>query len=150
MNLIFHLQLPTDRLQKHNPSLQPSLWLVQLPAVLCHQHSVITLLARPAHQLVNANIKSASHVADTKCIEACRHDQEVQLFFRPNVRKGNKCDLSDYGQSDQTGWFENIIKCWSPRIFFHTIVSRICREWCKKHPVSTSSVLHTQNLIWQP
>ena len=42
--------------------------------------------------------KSANHVAATKCIQACRHDQEVQLFFRPNVRMGKKCDLSDFAR----------------------------------------------------
>ena len=41
-------------------------------------------------------IESANHVAATKCIQACRHGQEVQLFFRPNVGMGKKCDLSDF------------------------------------------------------
>ena len=51
---------------------------------------------RPENQLVNANIESANHVGATKCIKACRHGQEVQLFFRPNVIMGKKCDLSDF------------------------------------------------------
>ena len=42
------------------------------------------------------NILSANHVAVAKCIKACRHGQEVQLFFRLNVRMGKKCDLSDF------------------------------------------------------
>ena len=37
-------------------------------------------------------------MAATKGIEACRHGQEVQLFLRPNVRIGKKCDLSDFGR----------------------------------------------------
>ena len=35
-------------------------------------------------------------MAGTQCIKACRRGQEVQLFFRPNVRMGKKCDLSDF------------------------------------------------------
>ena len=38
---------------------------------------------RPVQQLVNAN---QPIVAEAKCIKACRCGQEVQLFFRPNVR----------------------------------------------------------------
>ena len=38
----------------------------------------------------------SNHVAATKCIKACRRGQEVQLFFRPNVRMGKKWDLSDF------------------------------------------------------
>ena len=39
---------------------------------------------------------------------ARRHGQEVQLLFRPNVRMGDKCDLSDFDRemivgSRQTG-----------------------------------------------
>ena len=56
--------------------------------MLLHIYSVITLLGRPLHQLFNANIKSANRVVVTKCIQACRYSQEVQLFFRPNVRMG--------------------------------------------------------------
>ena len=32
----------------------------------------------------------------TKCIKTCRHGQEVQLFFRPNVRMGKECDPCDF------------------------------------------------------
>ena len=39
-------------------------------------------LGRPVHQLVNANISSADHVAATKCMKACRRGQEVRLFFK--------------------------------------------------------------------
>ena len=35
-------------------------------------------------------------MAGTKCLQAFRHGQEAQLFFRPNVRKGKKRDLSDF------------------------------------------------------
>ena len=42
--------------------------------------SLSTLLDIPVHQLVNANIESANHVAATKCIKTCRHGQEVQQF----------------------------------------------------------------------
>ena len=32
----------------------------------------------------------------TKCIKACRRGQEVHLFFTPNFRMENKCDLIDF------------------------------------------------------
>ena len=35
-------------------------------------------------------------MAATKCIHSYRRGQEVHLFFRPNVRMGKKCDLSDF------------------------------------------------------
>ena len=35
-------------------------------------------------------------MAATKCIKGCRRGQEVQLFFRPNVRMGKKYDLSNF------------------------------------------------------
>ena len=35
-------------------------------------------------------------MAATKCIKACRHGHEFQLFFRPNDRMGKKCDRSDF------------------------------------------------------
>ena len=47
--------------------------------------------------LFNVNISSAKHVAATKRIKTCRRGQEFQLFFRPNVRMGKKCDVSDRG-----------------------------------------------------
>ena len=58
-----------------------------------HIHSVITLFGRPVSQLVDANIKSASHMAAPKCIKACECGQDVQLLFRTNVRMGKKCDF---------------------------------------------------------
>ena len=54
------------------------------------------LFGRPVHQHVDANIESANHVAATKCMKACRHGQEVQLPFRPNVRMEKECDLRDF------------------------------------------------------
>ena len=55
--------------------------------------SVSTLLGRPVHQSVNANIYSANHMAASQCVKGCRHGQ---LFFRPNVIMEKKCDLSDF------------------------------------------------------
>ena len=72
--------------------------------------------------------------------------QEVQLFFRPNVRMGKKCDLSDFDRgmivaARQGGL--SISETADLLGFSHTTVSRVCREWCKKkqkrHPVSSSS-----------
>ena len=60
------------------------------------KYTVITLLGRPVYQLLNANIQSANHMAASKCIKACRCGQEVQLFFRSNVRIGKKCEASDF------------------------------------------------------
>ena len=78
-----------------------------------HVHSVSTLLGRPLHQLVDANISSANHVAETKRIKTCRHGQEVQLFFRPNVRMEKKCDQSDFDRGIIVGarWFEYLRNC---------------------------------------
>ena len=61
-----------------------------------YTYTVTTLLGRPVHQLVNANIETANHVAATKCINASRRGQGVQLFFRPNGRIAKKCDVSDF------------------------------------------------------
>ena len=36
-------------------------------------------------------------------IKACRCGQEGQLFFRPNVRMGKKCDLSDFDHGTIVG-----------------------------------------------
>ena len=37
-------------------------------------------------------------MAATKCIKTYRHGQDVQLFFRPNVRMGKKFDCDfDHG-----------------------------------------------------
>ena len=61
----------------------------------CFICSLGTVLRTPVHQLCNANIKSANDVVATKCINTRKHGQEVHLFFRPNFRRGKKCDLTD-------------------------------------------------------
>ena len=83
-------------------------------------------------------------MAATKCIKACRHGQEVQLFFRPNVRMGKKCDQSDFDCG-------MIVKpsCLAPTIsetgFSRTTVSRVCGEWCEKQKnIHCAAVLQTE------
>ena len=88
---------------------------------------------RPVHQLINANIYSTNHVAATKCIKVCRHSQEVQLFFRPNVRKGKMLSTWLWPWNDywwQTGWFEHLRNYW-----FHGFPENGAKN--KKHPVSS-------------
>ena len=95
-------------------------------------HSVTTLLGRTVHQLVNANIWSANHVATSKCTKACRHGQEVQLLFGPNLKIGKKCDPSDFDRGRfadaRQGGFS--ISETADLDVLHTKVSRVCREWC--------------------
>ena len=105
-------------------------------------HSVCNLLGRPIHQLVNANISSANHVAAAKCIKASRRGQEVQLFFRPNFWILKKSDLSvfDCGMiviARQCGL--SISETADLLGFSCTRVSRVCRECLKKQPVSSGS-----------
>ena len=69
-----------------------------------HVHSsASTLLGRLVHQLVNANIELANHLAAAKCMKACRRGQEVQLFFRPNVRIGKRFEESDFNSRTIVG-----------------------------------------------
>ena len=71
-----------------------------------------------------------SHVAETKCIKACRRGQEVPLFFGLNVRMGNKCDLSDFDHGMIVGAKQNglsISETADLLGFSHTTVSRVCR-----------------------
>ena len=55
-----------------------------------------TLLGRPVHQLVNANISSANHVAATKCKKKHAAWSRGSAFFRPNFRIKQKYDLSAF------------------------------------------------------
>ena len=85
-------------------------------------------------------------MAATKYIKACRHGQEVQLFFRPNVRMGTKCAQSDFDRGMITvtySWFEYLRNCW----FSCITVSRVCREWCKKQKTSSKQQFCRQKPI---
>ena len=58
-----------------------------------------TLLGRPVHQLVNANIESANHVAITKCIKSCRQVKRISCFSDQMSECGRndlRNDLSDF------------------------------------------------------
>ena len=101
-------------------------------------HSVSNLLGRPVHQLVDANIESASHVAASKCIKACRHRQEVQLLFRPNIRMWQECDQSDFDHGMIVGSRQgdlNISEMADLLGFSYTTVSRVCREFKKQNNI---------------
>ena len=77
---------------------------------------------------------SANHVATTKCIKARRHDQEVQLFFRPNIRKGKKSDLSDFDCGRIVGARQgglSTLETTDLLGFSCTTVSRVGRRWCE-------------------
>ena len=68
-------------------------------------------------------------MAATKGIKACRCGQEVQLFFRPNVRMGKKCDRSDFDHGMIVGARQgglSISETADLLGFSHTIVSGIC------------------------
>ena len=61
-------------------------------------------------------------------------------MFRPNVRMGKKCDLSDFDRDMIVGARQgglSISETADLLGFSHTTVSRVCREWCEKqkHPV---------------
>ena len=107
---------------------------VDVPSVnTVYIHSVITLLGRPAHQLVTANIESANHVAATKCIQTCRRDQEVELSFRPIVRMGKKCDLSDFDRGMVVGAWQGGLGKSQILLIFWDCQALVCREWCEWH-----------------
>ena len=92
--------------------------------------SVITLWGRFVHQLVNANL-----VAATTCIKP---NQDVRLFFRPNVRMGKKCDLWPWNDCwCQTGWIEYLRNCWSHRIFTHSSLQSLQRIGVKNKKTSS-------------
>ena len=71
-------------------------------------------------------------MAAAKCIKACRHGLEVQLFFGTNVRTGKKCDLSDFDSGMITGARQGglSISETADLGFPCTAVSRVCNEWC--------------------
>ena len=69
-------------------------------------------------------------MAATKGIKAYRRGQEVQLFFRPNVRIGKKCDLSDFDRGMIVGARQGgLSMSETPDLlgFSCTTVSRVCR-----------------------
>ena len=75
-------------------------------------------------------------MAATKCIKACGRGQEVHLFFTPNVRMRNKCDLRDFDRGLFVGGRLLI------SLDFHKQRSLEFAEngaKNKKHPVSSSS-----------
>ena len=77
--------------------------------------------------------------------------QEVQLFFRPNVRMGKKCDLSDFDRGMIVGARQgglSISETADLLGFSRTTVSRVCREWCEKQKTSSEQQFcGQQNLV---
>ena len=59
-------------------------------------------------------------MATTKCIKACKRGEEVQMFFRPNVRMGKKSDLShfDHGMIvGDRGISQKLLISWDSPLF---------------------------------
>ena len=78
-------------------------------------------------------------MAATKYIKACRHGQEVQLFFRPNIRMMKKCDLSGFDRGMIVGVRQgglSILETADLLGFSRTSHNRVCREWCEKQKTS--------------
>ena len=87
-----------------------------------------TLLGKPVHQLVNANIESTNNVAATQCINVC--SQRVQQFFWRNVRMGGqKCDINDFDHGMIVDARQGGLNISETDLlgFWHTTVSGVCR-----------------------
>ena len=86
-------------------------------------------------------------MAATKCIKAFRRGQEVQLFFRPNVRTGKKFDLRDFVHGMIVGARQGGLDISETAEWdFHSKQSPEFAEngaENQKHPVSSSSVGRT-------
>ena len=96
-------------------------------------HSLSTVLGRPVHQLANANIYSANHVAATKGVKTCRRGQ---FQFHNGEEMWSKLFLIVEWllMSDKVIWVsQKRLISWD----FHTHQSRVCREWCKKRNISS-------------
>ena len=66
--------------------------------------------------------------------------KRVQLLFRPNVRKGTKCDLSNFDHGmmveGRQGGLSISETAHLPGLS-RTTVSRVCREWCETQKASS-------------
>ena len=92
-------------------------------------------------QTVSSFFMLTNQVAATKCVQACRRGQEVELFFRPSVRMEKKCDLSDFDCRVTVGARKGglSISTTADHLGFSpTTVSRVCREWCEKQKNTSS------------
>ena len=66
--------------------------------------------------------------------------KRFNCLFRPNVRMGKKCDLSEFDRGMIVGARQGDLSISETAIllrFSCTTVSRVCREWCEK--LKTSS-----------
>ena len=84
------------------------------------------------------------------CIKHADVVKMVQLFFRPNVRIGKKCDLSDFDRGMIVGARQgglSISETAHLLGFSHTTVSRVCREWCEKQKTSSEQQFCRQKRV---
>ena len=109
---------------------------------------VITLLGRPVHQLVNANINEPIM---SQQLNAKKHDVVKRFsWFQTKCQNGEEMWskwLWPWGVCWwQTGWFEYLRNGWSPG-FSRTTVSRVCREWCEKQKTSSEQQFCGQKCV---
>ena len=79
-------------------------------------------------------------MAATKCINASKHFQEFQLFFRTNFRIRKKFDPSDFDRGMIAGARRgglSISETADLVGFSGTTISRVCREWCRTQKASS-------------
>ena len=59
------------------------------------------------------------------------------MFFRPNVRMGKKCDLSDFDRNMIVGARQGGLCISEAADLLGLSCNRVCREWCEKQKTSS-------------
>ena len=101
-------------------------------------YSVTTLLCTTMQLLVNTNIKSANHVAATRCKKVCRNSYVVQLLIRPNIRMGKTRGLNDFDRGMIAG-VRGVVS-YKPLISWDFQKPLGYREWCGKKYIQFAAV----------